>query len=82
MRTNVFSLGLLVQLASIGVLTLFVWTPSGIGLAVASGLGMATFVVGTFFSYHEILGMKAELAINATEPRRSRLRIELRRRRP
>ena len=72
MRTNFFSLGLLIQLVSIGVLTLFVWTPTGIGLAVGSGLAMATFVAGTFFSYREILRMKSELAVNSTKPRRSR----------
>ena len=72
MRTNFFSLGLLVQLVSIGVLTLFVWGLSGIGLGVGSGLAMATFVAGTFFSYREILRMKFGLAVNSMEPRRSR----------
>jgi hypothetical protein len=71
MRNNFFSLGLFVQLASIGVLTLFVWSLSGIGLAVGSGLVMAMFVVGAFFCYREIV-MKAGLAVNSTEPLRSR----------
>jgi hypothetical protein len=72
MRNNFFSLGLFVQLASIGVLTFFAWTLSGIGLAAGSGLAMASFVVGTFFSYREILRMNTRLAVNSAEPRRTR----------
>jgi hypothetical protein len=79
MQISFFSLGLSVQLASSGLITLFVWTVSGAGLAVASGLAMATFAVGTFFSYREVLWMKVGLTANFTEPPRERQWIEFRR---
>ena len=61
MPTNFLSLGLFVQLGSIGVLTLFLWTLSGTGLVVASGLAIATFAAGTLFACRTILSEQARL---------------------
>jgi len=62
MPTNFLSLGLYVQLGSIGVLTLFLWTLSGTGLVVASGLAIAAFAAGTFFACRKILSVQPRLS--------------------